>query len=253
MTFKVVIPARHASTRLMGKPLLEIAGRPMIQWVIAAARGSQAEEVWVATDDERIRDASAPNAVMTRSDHASGTDRIAEVAVSKGWPDDAIVVNVQGDEPQLSPLLIDQVATLLDHHAEAAIATLCTPIESLQEFLNPNAVKVVFGHDQTALYFSRAPIPWAREGALANTPSQTQYAHAYRHLGIYAYRVAALRRLTSMPPSELEEIEKLEQLRALQSGMRVVVAVASSRPPPGVDTLEDLERVRATFAHVPHI
>jgi 3-deoxy-manno-octulosonate cytidylyltransferase (CMP-KDO synthetase) len=250
MTFKVVIPARYASARLPGKPLLEIAGRPMIHWVMDAARASQAEEVWVATDDERIRDACSPNVVMTRSDHESGTDRIAEVAQTKQWPGEVIVVNVQGDEPQLSPRLISQVATLLNEHPDAQIATLRTPIASLEEFLNPNAVKVVVGNDQMALYFSRAPIPWTRDGAVSGFASQTQFAGSYRHLGIYAYRVSALQRLTSLLPSELEKTEKLEQLRALQAGMKLVVGIASEPPPAGVDTREDLERVRATFSRL---
>ena len=250
MTFKVVIPARYASARLPGKPLLKIAGRPMVHWVMDAARASQAEEVWVATDDERIRDACSPHVVMTRSDHESGTDRIAEVADFKQWRSDVIVVNVQGDEPQLSPRLITQVANLLDEYPDAQIATLRTPIASLEEFLNPNAVKVVVGNDQTALYFSRAPIPWTRDGAASGFASQTQFAGSYRHLGIYAYRVSALQRLTSLLPSELEKAEKLEQLRALQAGMKLVVGIASEPPPAGVDTREDLERVRATFSRL---
>ena len=250
MTFKVVIPARYASARLPGKPLLEIAGRPMVHWVMDAARASQAEEVWVATDDERIRDACSPHVMMTRSDHESGTDRIAEVAEFKQWRSDAIVVNVQGDEPQLSPRLITQVAGLLHECPDAQIATLRTPIASLEEFLNPNAVKVVVGNDQTALYFSRAPIPWTRDGAASGFASQTQFAGSYRHLGIYAYRVSALRHLTSLPPSELEKAEKLEQLRALQAGMKLVVGIASEPPPAGVDTREDLERVRVTFSRL---
>ena len=250
MTFKVVIPARYASARLPGKPLLEIAGRPMVHWVMDAARASQAEEVWVATDDERIRDACSPHVVMTRSDHESGTDRIAEVADFKQWRSDVIVVNVQGDEPQLSPRLITQVASLLHEYPDAQIATLRTPIASLEEFLNPNAVKVVVGNDQTALYFSRAPIPWIRDGAASGFASQTQFAGSYRHLGIYAYRVSALQRLTSLLPSELEKAEKLEQLRALQAGMKLVVGIASEPPPAGVDTREDLERVRATFSRL---
>ena len=220
----------------------------MIQWVISAAQASDADEVWVATDDERIGSASSPHAVMTRSDHASGTDRIAEVAALRNWPPQTIVVNVQGDEPQLSPSLINQVASLLDRHTDADIATLCTPIISLHEFLNPNAVKVVIGHNETALYFSRAPIPFNRDGASAGIESQAVYVGSHRHLGIYAYRVAALSRLTALQPSELEMIEKLEQLRALQAGMKLVVGVANTAPPAGVDTLEDLQRVRAALA-----
>jgi 3-deoxy-manno-octulosonate cytidylyltransferase (CMP-KDO synthetase) len=254
VAFKVVIPARYASTRLPGKPLLDIGGRPMIQWVIEAAARSGADEVLVATDDPRIAAAatdprtSKPLAVMTRPDHLSGTDRIAEVATVRGWDDRTIVVNVQGDEPQLAPVLIDQVASLLERHADAAIATLCTPIASVHEFLDPNVVKVVTGRGSDALYFSRAPIPWHRDGAPHGVMSQTSILGAQRHLGIYAYRVEALRRLTAMAPSDLEVIEKLEQLRALQAGMKIVVGIASTVPAAGVDTESDLARVRSLIA-----
>ncbi len=250
MSFKVVIPARYASTRLPAKAVLEIAGRPMLQWVIRAAERSRADEVIVATDDERVLrvalDSQERNvAVMTRSDHQSGTDRIAEVAVRQGWDDRTIVVNVQGDEPQLPPVLIDQVAELLEQHPDAAIATLCTPITSLHEFLDPNVVKVVTARGTDAMYFSRAPIPWHRDGAAQGLMSQTSILGSQRHLGIYAYRVAALRKMTSLPPSDLEIIEKLEQLRALQAGLRIVVGCARETPGIGVDTPHDLERVRA--------
>ncbi len=250
MSFKVVIPARYASTRLPAKAVLEIAGRPMLQWVIRAAERSRADEVIVATDDERVLrvalDSQERNvAVMTRSDHQSGTDRIAEVAVRQGWDDRTIVVNVQGDEPQLPPVLIDQVAELLEQHPDAAIATLCTPITSLHEFLDPNVVKVVTARGTDAMYFSRAPIPWHRDGAAQGLMSQTSILGSQRHLGIYAYRVAALRKVTSLPPSDLEIIEKLEQLRALQAGLRIVVGCAREVPGIGVDTPHDLERVRA--------
>ncbi len=250
MSFKVVIPARYASTRLPAKAVLEIAGRPMLQWVIRAAERSRADEVIVATDDERVLrvalDSQERNvAVMTRSDHQSGTDRIAEVAARQGWDDRTIVVNVQGDEPQLPPVLIDQVAELLEQHPDAAIATLCTPITSLHEFLDPNVVKVVTARGTNAMYFSRAPIPWHRDGAAQGLMSQTSILGSQRHLGIYAYRVAALRKVTSLPPSDLEIIEKLEQLRALQAGLRIVVGCAREVPGIGVDTPHDLERVRA--------
>jgi 3-deoxy-manno-octulosonate cytidylyltransferase (CMP-KDO synthetase) len=248
MTFKVVIPARYASTRLPAKPLADIGGRPMIQWVIDAARRSGAAEVWVATDDDRVAAAAAPFALLTRADHASGTDRIAEVAEQRGWSDDTIVVNVQGDEPQLPAALIDLVASLLATNADAHIATLCTPIAQLREFMDPNAVKVVFDAAGRALYFSRAPIPWNRDAAPQGLSSQTQFEGAYRHLGIYAYRVRALKQLSALPPSSLEQLEKLEQLRALQAGMRIVVAVAPTPPPAGIDTPEDLERVRALLS-----
>lgn len=255
MGFKVVIPARYASTRLPAKPLLDLGGRPMIQWVIEAASRSSAEEVIVATDDDRIaaaaldpRRPSRSLAVMTRAEHLSGTDRIAEVGALRGWDDRTIVVNVQGDEPQLPPALIDQVAALLERHADAEIATLCTPITSVHEFLDPNVVKVVTGRGCVALYFSRAPIPWHRDGALQGLTSQTSILGAQRHLGIYAYRMHALRKLTAMPPSDLEVIEKLEQLRALQAGMRLVVGIAATLAPAGIDTESDLARVRATLA-----
>jgi 3-deoxy-manno-octulosonate cytidylyltransferase (CMP-KDO synthetase) len=252
MSFKVVIPARYASMRLPAKPLLDIGGRPMIQWVIAAAARSRADEVLVATDDERIaRAAVNPDrpqhslAVMTRAEHQSGTDRIAEVAALRGWDERTIVVNVQGDEPQLPHVLIDQVAALLEANPLADIATLSAPIAGVPEFLDPNVVKVVTAQDGMALYFSRAPIPWHRDGAAQGIMSQASTRGARRHLGIYAYRVAALRRLTAAPPGELELIEKLEQLRALQAGMRIIVAEASSDSGGGVDTENDLIRVRS--------
>jgi 3-deoxy-manno-octulosonate cytidylyltransferase (CMP-KDO synthetase) len=178
----------------------------------------------------------------------SGTDRIAEVAMLRAWSGRTIVVNVQGDEPQLSPVLVDQVATLLERHVDAEIATLCTPITSVHEFLDPNVVKVVTGRGSEALYFSRAPIPWHRDGAPHGLTSQTSILGAQRHLGIYAYRVDSLRRLTAMTPSDLEVTEKLEQLRALQAGMRLVVGIASVVPPAGVDTESDLARVRSLIA-----
>jgi 3-deoxy-manno-octulosonate cytidylyltransferase (CMP-KDO synthetase) len=253
--FHVVIPARYASTRLPGKPLLEIGGKPMVQWVVEAAARSGAGEIVVASDDERIaevvRDPRRPSetiAVMTGAHHASGTDRIAEVSAHKGWSAETIIVNVQGDEPQIPPQVIDQVAALLQSDADAHMATLCTPITSLREFLDPNVVKVVSAENANALYFSRAPIPWVRDAAVAGLASQTQFAGAQRHLGIYAYRVGVLRSLTRLPPSSLEITEKLEQLRALQAGMRIKVAVASKLPGPGIDTAEDLERIRQNLA-----
>ena len=251
MSFKVVIPARFASTRLPGKPLLELAGRPMLQWVIQSARRSGADDVVVATDDARVLAAAFDPAqpernlgVMTDAAHASGTDRIAEVARVRGWSAKTIVVNVQGDEPQLPHVLIDQVAGLLQAHPDAALATLATPIRSVQELLDPNIVKVVTADSGMALYFSRAPIPWHREHASAGWASQACCDGARRHLGIYAYRVDALQRLTALAPSTLESAEKLEQLRALQCDMRIVVANAAVVPGMGVDTPHDLAAVR---------
>ena len=228
MRFHVVIPARFASTRLPGKPLLEIGGKPMVQHVVERACGSGATEVLVATDDARVAQAvSDPRspgriiAMMTDESLPSGTDRVAAVAQARGWADDTIVVNVQGDEPFLPARLIDQVAGLLNRDVTAAIATLATPIESLHDFLDPNVVKVVTARDGAALYFSRAPIPWSRDGARHGLGSQLEFAGAMRHVGVYAYRVGALRQVTSMAPTNLEGTEKLEQLRALQSGLRI--------------------------------
>jgi 3-deoxy-manno-octulosonate cytidylyltransferase (CMP-KDO synthetase) len=249
MSFKVVIPARYGSTRLPAKAIAPIAGRPMIQWVLEAAKRSRATEVLVATDDERVANAVEPRrcVVMTRADHPSGTDRIAEVAASRGWVDDEIVVNVQGDEPQLPAAVVDQVAELLASDPRADLATLSTPLGSVEEFLDPNVVKVVAADDGAALYFSRAPIPWHRDSAPNGLMSQSSFSGAQRHLGIYAYRVASLRKMTALPPSSLELTEKLEQLRALQAGMRILVAEAVERPGIGVDTEHDLARVRAHF------
>ena len=259
MSFKVVIPARHGSTRLPGKALLDLGGQPMIRRVVEVALRSRAQEVWVATDDERIaaaaRDSSnssgprAARAIITRADHVSGTDRIAEVAQGQGWGDDVIIVNLQGDEPQMPPELLNQVADLLVADTSADLATLCTPVASIQELLEPNVVKVVMSSAGAALYFSRAPIPWDRDAATQGEPArQNSHAGAARHLGIYAYRVGALLRLTRLPVSSLERIEKLEQLRALQAGMRIVVAAAIRPPGLGVDTAQELGRVRAQFA-----
>jgi 3-deoxy-manno-octulosonate cytidylyltransferase (CMP-KDO synthetase) len=213
---------------------------------VDAAKRSGAREIIVATDDPRIVKAVSCEAVLTSEAHPSGTDRIAEVAQRKRWPDDTIVVNVQGDEPQIPPAVIDQVAQLLQLDMSADLATLCTPITSLHEMLNPNVVKVVAADDGAALYFSRAPIPWSRDSAPGDLMSQSSFSHAHRHLGIYAYRVRALLKLTQSPPGQLEQIEKLEQLRAMQLGMRIAVAPAAVVPGVGVDTAADLERARAT-------
>jgi 3-deoxy-manno-octulosonate cytidylyltransferase (CMP-KDO synthetase) len=252
MSFKVVIPARYGSTRLPAKPLLEIGGKPMIQWVVEQACRSRADEIVVATDDARIaavvkdpRGGPQAMAVMTRADHASGTDRIAEVAKSRGWSGDTVVVNVQGDEPQIPPALINQVAALLVADPRADLATLCTPVTNLEEFRNPNIVKVVRARDGAALYFSRAPIPHGRDVAAG---SDAAFAGAFRHLGIYAYRVDALLRMTALSVSPLEAAEKLEQLRALEAGMRIAVGVAEQSPGIGIDTAEDIERLRGLYA-----
>ena len=246
--FRVVIPARHASTRLPGKPLLRIGGLPMILHVHRLALRAGAAEVIVATDDARIHDAcrSAGAAVeMTGEHHASGTDRIAEVAKRRGWPADDIVVNVQGDEPLLPPALVSQVAGLLAATPGAAIATLATPILNDADYLDPNVVKVVARADGMALYFSRAPIPWDRDGATESPEGVGRHHGSRRHLGLYAYRVAALLALAVTAPVEIERRERLEQLRALATGLAIVVADADPLPGPGVDTPEDLARVEA--------
>jgi 3-deoxy-manno-octulosonate cytidylyltransferase (CMP-KDO synthetase) len=252
MGFKVVIPARYASTRLPGKPLLDVGGLTLIQRVVLQACASSADEVLVATDDARIAASvdALPGprrgpAVQTAAELPSGTDRVAAVAAQRGWTDDTVVVNVQGDEPFLPPALIDEVAALLASDPSAQVATLAVPVHSLEEFLDPSAVKLVRRADGTALYFSRAPIPWTRDGAAdGRLASQTQYTGALRHLGIYAYRVGALARIIRLPPSPLEQAERLEQLRVLEHGMRIVVGLASAAPGPGVDTPADLERAR---------
>jgi 3-deoxy-manno-octulosonate cytidylyltransferase (CMP-KDO synthetase) len=249
--FRVVIPARYASSRLAGKVLLPIGGKPMVQWVYERARASGAREVLIATDDERIVSAArafGAEAVMTARTHLSGTDRIAEVARARGWGPGDIVVNVQGDEPLIPAAVIAQVAQLLPAQPQAHIGTLATPIESLEELLDPNVVKVVTDARGMALYFSRAPIPWHREGASAGLASQRRYDGARRHRGIYAYRVAALLRLAHLPAGVLEQCEKLEQLRALEHGLAICVADAAERPGPDVNTLADLERLTALMA-----
>ena len=255
MRFHVIIPARYASTRLPGKPLLEIAGRPMIQHVVERACASGADEVLVATDDERIagvvHDPRRPGvaiAVLTDPALPSGTDRVAAVAAARRWSDATLVVNVQGDEPFLPPPLVAQAAALLERDPTAGIATLVTPISNLEEFLDPNVVKVVSSRDGVALYFSRAPIPWTRDGAPQGIASQREFGGALRHVGLYAYRVGVLRRITSLPPSALEQREKLEQLRALENGVRIAVDECVERPAPGIDTPEDLERARRRVA-----
>lgn len=252
--FRAVIPARYASTRLPGKPLADIGGRPMIRHVYERVVTAGATEVVVATDDGRVaaacRDFGA-EVQMTSPEHVSGTDRAAEVAMRRGWRDADVVVNVQGDEPLLPPVLVRQAAGLLGADPGADIATLATPIGSLEEFLDPAVVKVVCRADGRALYFSRAPIPWHRDGAPAGLPSQREHAGALRHLGLYAYRAGALRRLAAADPAPAELAEKLEQLRALYLGMAITVGEAVERPGPGVDTPADLERVRALVRAAP--
>lgn len=245
--FHVIIPARYASTRLPGKPLQLIDGKPMVQHVWQQACKSGAASVIVATDDQRIMGACAAfgaKAIMTRADHPTGTDRLQEVVSQLGLPDDACVVNVQGDEPMIPPAVIDQVAANLIAAQEAGIATLAEPIHDSETLFNPNAVKVVCDHQGYALYFSRAPMPWCRD-QFASGPAELPEGIPFRrHVGIYAYKVSFLHAYVSLPASPLETAESLEQLRALWFGTRIHVADACETLPAGVDTAEDLERVR---------
>jgi 3-deoxy-manno-octulosonate cytidylyltransferase (CMP-KDO synthetase) len=251
VAFSVLIPARFASARLPGKPLLDILGKPMVVRVAERAQASGADRVVIATDDERIRAAAQEHrieAVLTRGKHATGTDRLAEAAVQLRLDDKSITVNVQGDEPLLDPVLIRAVGEELRAHADASIATACHLINDPEEGFNPHVVKVVLDHAGYALYFSRATIPWARD-AFANGPGKLPLGlPMYRHYGLYAYRVGFLRHFPSLAPSPIEQFESLEQLRALWHGYRIAVRIAKGHPAPGVDTQEDLDRVRALYA-----
>jgi 3-deoxy-manno-octulosonate cytidylyltransferase (CMP-KDO synthetase) len=252
--FLVVIPARFASSRLLGKPLADIGGKPMVVRVAECAQASGAEAVWVATDDQEVFDAVTRHghqALMTRTDHATGTDRIAEVAQQLGLADSEIVVNVQGDEPLIAPELIREVVQSLVDHGEASIATACSPIADAESLLNPNVVKVVLDHTGHALYFSRAPIPYARDSFALNQSALPAGLPSYRHIGIYAYRAGFLHLYSQLEPAAMERFEALEQLRALWHGYRIAVAVTAHAPEAGVDTAEDLERVRRSFAAGP--
>lgn len=245
--FSVVIPARFASSRLPGKPLQAIAGKPMIQHVWEQACQSAAQQVVVATDDARIVEACrafGAEVLLTKSEHNSGTDRLAEVAGQLGLASNAIVVNVQGDEPLIPPAIIDQVAANLAAHPEAAIATLAEPIVDAETLFNPNVVKVVSDLNGLALTFSRAPLPWARDDFASGRERLPTGVPYRRHIGIYAYRAGFLHDFVAWGPCWLENTECLEQLRALWRGVRIHVDDALQAPPAGVDTPEDLERVR---------
>ena len=252
MSFVVVIPARYASTRLPGKPLADIHGKPMVQHVVEKALQSGADRVIVATDDERVQQVLAPFAAaagfevcMTSPDHQSGTERLAEVCRHYGFAADTIIVNVQGDEPLIPPVIIRQVADNLAA-ASAPMATLSVPIRDAEEAFNPNAVKVVTDREGYALYFSRASIPWDRD-RFAQSREQIG-DHYQRHIGIYAYRAGFIQRYVDWAPSALEQVEALEQLRVLWYGEKIHVAQALEAPPVGVDTQADLEKVRAFLA-----
>ncbi|MFK8041477.1 3-deoxy-manno-octulosonate cytidylyltransferase [Congregibacter sp.] len=251
MSFVVVIPARYASTRLPGKPLSDIAGKTMVQHVWERARTSAASQVVVATDDERIQDACSAfgaQCLMTRTDHASGTDRLAEVAGQLSLSDDQIVVNVQGDEPLIPSATIDQVASNLAKNASASIATLCEAITDVDVLCDPNAVKVVFDANGRGLYFSRATIPWPRDYQWES--GVMPEGEWFRHIGLYGYRAGFLKRYTQWDPTPMEKKESLEQLRALYHGEEIHVEVACAPVPGGIDTPEDLGRVREHFVRL---
>ncbi|WP_018509366.1 3-deoxy-manno-octulosonate cytidylyltransferase [Thiobacillus thioparus] len=249
MHFRVVIPARYASSRLPGKPLADIGGRPMVLHALERALQAGAESVVVATDDVRVLqavEAAGHQALMTSPAHQSGTERLVEVAETLGWPDGTLVVNVQGDEPLIDPALIREAARQLVLHDDAVMATLAHPIHDHADFINPNVVKVVADEAGYALYFSRAPIPWPRDAFASQQPMPHEFG-ALRHIGLYAYRVGFLRTYASLASSPLERYEMLEQLRVLWHGYRISLGVTPIAPAPGVDTQEDLARVRALF------
>jgi 3-deoxy-manno-octulosonate cytidylyltransferase (CMP-KDO synthetase) len=248
--FSVVIPARFGSSRLPGKPLADLGGKPMVVRVCERAAASGAQAVHVATDDQRIAEAVRAggfSALMTRSDHPSGTDRVAEAAAQLGAGDDELVVNVQGDEPLIEPALIAEVAAVLARRSEASVSTACHALREAREIFDPNVVKVVLDAQGLALYFSRAPIPWARDAYAAAERVPPQGLPCFRHIGIYGYRVEFLRRYSALAPAPLERYEALEQLRVLWHGYRIAVAVMQGEAAPGIDTQQDLERVRRHF------
>ena len=249
MTFKVVIPARYQSSRLEGKPLLDIGGIPMVIHVVKQSLKSKANDVVVATDDQKIFDIVEKfgyKAIMTNIKHKSGTDRTVEVVNLMGWSDHEIVVNVQGDEPLINPSLINQIAEYLDHHKDVFVSTACHSISDYNDFINPNNVKVVLDKNSQALYFSRAPIPFPRDEFAQKMIGKEGF---YKHIGIYAYRAKFLKSYKDIVQTELEDIEKLEQLRILYAGYKIGVVASVDNPMIGVDTPEDLEKVRKLFSN----
>jgi 3-deoxy-manno-octulosonate cytidylyltransferase (CMP-KDO synthetase) len=251
LTFTVIVPARLASTRLPDKPLADIGGAPMVVRVAQRAALSGAREVVVATDHDSIVRACEQHgvrALMTRVDHASGSDRLAEACALLGLDDEAVVVNVQGDEPLIEPALIDACATLLGQRSDCVMSTVAHALHDLADYMNPNVVKVVLDAQSRALLFSRAPLPWWRDGSAKGNTALPQDPAALRHVGLYAYRAGFLRRFPTLPMAPLERTEALEQLRVLWHGERIAVHVTEHAPGPGVDTLEDLQRVRHLYA-----
>jgi len=251
--FHIVIPARYSSSRLPGKPLMKLQGRPLIQWVWDCAQNTGAQSITVATDDERIRDAVlgfGARCVMTGY-HESGTDRVAEVVRRSRLAPKDIVLNLQGDEPMVPKALIIELVADLESMPSADIATAIAPIQSLSQFTDANCVKAIRAQNGLALYFSRAPIPWPRDSTTATAGTPTGFRGAFRHIGIYAYRVDSLLRFSQAQPTSLEQTEKLEQLRALEMGMSIYLTILEKGPPAGVDTLEDLNRVNEMLSSPP--
>ncbi len=252
MNFTVLVPARLASSRLPNKPLADIAGLPMVVRVAHRAAASGAARVVVATDAASVVQActaAGVETVLTRSDHPSGSDRLAEACALLGLQGDDIVVNVQGDEPLIDPALVQRCAALLAERSDCVMSTAAHAIDSVADYLNPNVVKVVLDAQQRALYFTRAPVPWWRDGSMQGV-TQLPTPAPLRHVGLYGYRAGFLRGFPALPPAPLEQTESLEQLRVLWHGHRIAVHVATAAPGPGVDTLEDLQRVRALLAHL---
>lgn len=246
--YKIVIPARYGSSRLPGKPLIEFAGKPMVQHVYERALATGIIDIVIATDDQRIYDAAigfGADVIMTSVDHENGTERIAEVAAKLGWHDDDVIVNVQGDEPLIPRDLIELTAKGLLDHPEAGMSSLCTPIDSAEDAFDPNAVKAVLDNKGFAMYFSRAPIPWDRDLYKTGKDEITNIAPVYRHIGMYGYRVSFLKQYSEMEMTALEQAECLEQLRALCYGVKIHMGVIDQPPGHGVDTPEDVARVEA--------
>lgn len=249
--YKIVIPARYGSSRLPGKPLIELAGKPMIQHVYERAQATGVSDIVIATDDQRIFDVAqgfGAHVVMTSVDHENGTERIAEVAQQLGWSSDDVIVNVQGDEPLIPRDLIELTAKGLLNHPQAGMSSLCTPIESAEDAFDPNAVKVVLDNTGFAMYFSRASIPWDRDLYKTGQKVMTQVAPVYRHIGMYGYRVSFLQQYASMEITPIEQAECLEQLRALCYGVKIHMGIIDQPPGHGVDTPEDVARVEAQLA-----
>lgn len=254
MHYHIIIPARYASTRLPGKPLRQLAGKPILQHVYEQACKSSAQSVVIATDDQRIKEVAegfGADVCMTSDKHNSGTERLAEVISNKEFNDDEIIINMQGDEPLMPPACLDQIARLLIHDSDCKMASLCEPIKTAEDLFNPNIVKVVLNSNKHALYFSRAPIPWHRDNFAQKTTELPANAEEYyRHIGLYAYRAGFIQQYLELAPSPLEKIESLEQLRVLWHGYKIAMDVAHEPPGPGIDTEQDLLKAEKLITEI---